>query len=497
MEALLVRWAGEAWTFRIWRSILYTATFLSMLRQAQIHYPDPFWYVMARIPLLPVVVFLSLLLFLLCLRSRRLIHRYAGFVGILSVVLTLHFIVRTEALARGWRHASGDATLPPRAAEAPPIYLLVFDALSSEMLLKGRGIDAEAFPNFAALAGDGAWFPNATTNHFLTRDAVPTMFSGHLYPPPKCKTLFDRLPQNYDVVLRVGPVPAYRWLRKHVRDNHRIECHSWSEWLIHNPLEIPPYLALTLSETPYSQSPFQGQKSRRLLLPILWANGANTMVHAADIDEFLDDVRKPMVNPRIIYWHCLLPHYPFVYAPDGSKHGRPNVALSKAPRWYMASDDEGEYSVEAVLNNYRDQIRYVDSLLGRFVRTLKREGLYDRAVVIVTSDHGIRTFGELEPPGYPKQLGHWTPRIPLFVKAPGVKPGRYEVDYQHIDLVATLLEVLGCPGRAGDTEGVSAFDPVRPRREKVIESTLPLVRTDRYVYDAQAGLWRLTSRAGE
>jgi hypothetical protein len=90
------------------------------------------------------------------------------------------------------------------------------------------------------------------------------------------------------------------------------------------------------------------------------------------------------------------------------------------------------------------QLRYTDVQLGRLIRKLKRVGLYDRALVVVASDHGA-SFR----PGY--TLRDVSPgnvagvaRVPLFVKDPGQEHGRTDRRAARTtDVLPTIADVLG------------------------------------------------------
>ena len=69
------------------------------------------------------------------------------------------------------------------------------------------------------------------------------------------------------------------------------------------------------------------------------------------------------------------------------------------------------------------QLGYVDAFLGRLCDRLKEAGLYDRALVVVTADHGCSfrpgdSYRDLTRANYPDVL-----RVPLLVKAPGQRQG--------------------------------------------------------------------------
>jgi hypothetical protein len=89
----------------------------------------------------------------------------------------------------------------------------------------------------------------------------------------------------------------------------------------------------------------------------------------------------------------------------------------------------------------------MDSVLASLTRRLKERGLWDNALVIVTSDHGeeFREHGNWDHAInlYPEKL-----IVPLLIKLPGQRHGglRVEGPASHVDLVPTVLSVVGIRG---------------------------------------------------
>ena len=64
-----------------------------------------------------------------------------------------------------------------------PVVMVIFDEFSSASLVDARGrIDASRYPNLARLAGEGTWYPNATTVADRTQWAVPALLTGRVPP---------------------------------------------------------------------------------------------------------------------------------------------------------------------------------------------------------------------------------------------------------------------------------------------------------------------------
>ncbi|WP_439514802.1 alkaline phosphatase family protein [Oceanibaculum nanhaiense] len=105
----------------------------------------------------------------------------------------------------------------------------------------------------------------------------------------------------------------------------------------------------------------------------------------------------------------------------------------------------------------------VDDNLGRLFGFLKREGLWEDTLVVLTSDHG-EMLGDhflLGKQGWFDGAFH----IPLIVRAPGMPGGRQVTDFtESVDVMPTVLDVLGlevpdqCDGRplTGFLEGQPA-----------------------------------------
>ncbi|MEW6320944.1 MAG: sulfatase-like hydrolase/transferase, partial [Acidobacteriota bacterium] len=104
----------------------------------------------------------------------------------------------------------------------------------------------------------------------------------------------------------------------------------------------------------------------------------------------------------------------------------------------------------AAAHPYDGEIAYADSLVGRITEHLKRRGLFDRALIILTADHGegLGDHGEQE---HGLFLYDEAVRVPLLVKMPEARRSpdgplrRVTAPVQHIDLVPTVLDLVRAP----------------------------------------------------
>ncbi len=127
---------------------------------------------------------------------------------------------------------------------------------------------------------------------------------------------------------------------------------------------------------------------------------------------------------------------------------------------------------------YRGEVEYADSELGRFFDFLRQRGLYDRTLIVVTSDHGegLGDHGE-QKHGY--FLYDSTLRVPLIFRLPKGDPVRTVTKtVQLVDVAPTVLDLLGTPaplawqghsmkkllaGEADDRFGVAYSETWYPR----------------------------------
>jgi choline-sulfatase len=94
---------------------------------------------------------------------------------------------------------------------------------------------------------------------------------------------------------------------------------------------------------------------------------------------------------------------------------------------------------------YDRSLRYVDQQIGRLVRWLRREGMWDETILVLTADHG-EAMGERGVNGhrnhYPyDELLH----VPLLVRVPGGPGRRTDVPFSLAWLHELLAEVLDVP----------------------------------------------------
>jgi arylsulfatase A-like enzyme len=97
---------------------------------------------------------------------------------------------------------------------------------------------------------------------------------------------------------------------------------------------------------------------------------------------------------------------------------------------------------ERHINNYDSEIAYVDAYVGRIVKKLKQEGLYDNSVLVLTSDHG-EGFNEHGYFFHGQTLYNEIIHVPLLIRVPGWHSRKVEGPVSLLDVAPTLLGLFG------------------------------------------------------
>jgi len=126
--------------------------------------------------------------------------------------------------------------------------------------------------------------------------------------------------------------------------------------------------------------------------------------------------------------------------------------------------DMSEEEWEIVKSWYDGEILYLDCVIGELVDFLKREGVFENTVFIITSDHG-ENFGEHGLVGHQFCLYDTLIHVPLIIVYPDVIPRGVKISslVSHIDIFPTILDLLGIKGYRRGIQGESLL-PFRDRK---------------------------------
>jgi arylsulfatase A-like enzyme len=121
-----------------------------------------------------------------------------------------------------------------------------------------------------------------------------------------------------------------------------------------------------------------------------------------------------------------------------------------------------------VVGLYDGEIRYADeALVGPLIGKLKEMGLYDSALIVLTSDHGEEFFDH-HSWAHGHQLYDESLKVPLIIKFPGsrFKGKRYEPHVRLVDIMPTILEEVGASAAGLLIDGKSLFPVLRGKERE-------------------------------
>jgi tetratricopeptide (TPR) repeat protein len=124
---------------------------------------------------------------------------------------------------------------------------------------------------------------------------------------------------------------------------------------------------------------------------------------------------------------------------------------------------------------YDGEIATADQIVGDFLEELRRIGVYDRALVILLSDHGegLGEHGEQE---HGILLYRWALQVPLLLKLPGAQRAGTSLaaPVQLIDVVPTVTNLLALSAPKG-LRGQSLLEPSRKPEHVYGETFYPRI----------------------
>jgi Sulfatase len=323
-----------------------------------------------------------------------------------------------------------------------PVVEIVFDEFPVGSLMDRAGrIDARRFPAFADLAAHSTWYRGTTTVSGFTPRAVPAILTGTLPGTDDLPTSADQ-PHSVFTLLGGG-------YRMHVMEEATSICPSDLCGDEERPATESGLGALFSDLRVVSEHLLLPNGIRQHLPAIDTTFGgfANQVGNQAprvqnapgDADQLAVAIRQGIKGDEsgrmadflaglrggrtLNLIHIMKPHYPWTHFPDGRKYSD----LSSEFKDVLGDDSTwlGPRSLtDLALQRHLLEVGFTDHLLGEAIAKLRQEGLWNRALVIVTADHGNAVIAQ-QPRRNPTHanLGQIAP-VPLFVKSPGQHAGR-------------------------------------------------------------------------
>lgn len=314
------------------------------------------------------------------------------------------------------------AVLAAAPARPPNVVLVIIDDARADRF-GAYGAGPKATPAFDALAREGVLFDAAFSQAGWTLPSVSSIMTG-LYP--SVHGVVRALPADWPARLargRLRPEPG-----SHLHD---------SRMTLAEALRARGYRTAAVVSCPFGDPMFG------------FAQGFEDYLNLGG--SFRDVDRE--VARRLDALQGGPPFFLYVHAMDAhtSHEGGEEV------------DGGGASARRAFAADYARKVSAADGGLGELVGLLRARGLLDTSILAVTADHG-ESLWEHGVGGHGGSPYAEALRVPLLLRAPGLKPGRSSVPAQTIDLFPTFLDLAGLAPQDG-VEGSSLRAALEGRAE--------------------------------
>ncbi|MCP4679351.1 MAG: sulfatase-like hydrolase/transferase [Deltaproteobacteria bacterium] len=233
-----------------------------------------------------------------------------------------------------------------------------------------------------------------------------------------------------------------------------------------------------------------------------------------------DWLKKHVSKKIFLFWHHFEMHAPYLHADFLSSVMPPEIAakmkkefrqikmLPEEKLWPAGAVDLRQEEVK-ILKKYYAFNRHVcetmyaacvsvsDRWLGQFLKTLRRKRIYDKSLIVLTSDHG-EEFADHNPAHFYNMHGHTLydemVHVPLIIKLPNqAHAGKRVSDVSRVvDIMPTILDILSLKPKKDEMQGKSLrstwedSSDSKPRSAFSEALTTPKekksIRTNRYKY---------------
>jgi arylsulfatase A-like enzyme len=295
----------------------------------------------------------------------------------------------------------------PASPRVTGLVVITLDTTRADRL-SPYGFMNVSLPALERLARESVVFDAATTVAPLTLPAHTSLFTGLLPPHHGVRDNVDPpLPESFTTLAELLESRGFRtgaFVGSVVLDPDRGLRQGFGEYT-----SVPPV-----------HGPFERRRQRR----------ADAVVD--DALRWLEKVDQAGNAPFFLWVHLYDAHAPY--------------------------DPPEPFASQYGYNPYVGEIAYTDSQIGRLIEGLDRRRLLNRSAVVVAGDHG-ESLGERGEPDHGIFVYENVLRVPLFVRAPQLRPGRIGEVVRLTDVMPTVLDVLGVPSPAVD--GISLLPLVR------------------------------------
>ena len=206
-----------------------------------------------------------------------------------------------------------------------------------------------------------------------------------------------------------------------------------------------------------------------------------------DLTQLAIDWLESNYGKDFFLWiHYFDPHIPYSPPPDFLPKGEPPSTIGTSFS-EQVGEIRGGYFVPSIAERkwikdlYDGEVRYVDKNIGKLVDTLKRLNLYDRSLIIFTSDHG-EEFWEHDGFEHGHTLYQELLSVPLIMKLPlSASKRQIGTVVSTNSIMPTILDLCGI-NYESDYLSVDSLSPLLGPSPKVFKMK-PIISTGLLYYE--------------
>ncbi|EKF76143.1 hypothetical protein A11A3_01575 [Alcanivorax hongdengensis A-11-3] len=159
---------------------------------------------------------------------------------------------------------------------------------------------------------------------------------------------------------------------------------------------------------------------------------------------FMDQARAGD-QPWLAYMFFNSPHARYYFPPESVI--RPDYL--KEFNYAQTDSAEVRRDIGKIKNRYINAVHHLDQQLGRVFDYVREHQLKKDTIIIITGDHG-EEFMDVSRWGHNSELHNAQIHVPFVLWIPGQGQGVHDYPTSHLDLVSTLMPLLGVTNPSGD-----------------------------------------------
>ncbi len=357
----------------------------------------------------------SIKLRLKSVRIIRLVFNFSIAVILLSIILSVcGFLWENQKRTINYKH------MKSKTLEDTNVILIIIDTLRADHL-GCYGYKKSTSPHMDALAKEGFLFKNCYTQASWTKPSTASILTS-LYPPIH-QTISDGSALPDEIVTLAEILKKQGYLTYGYTANPNLKTifnfdqgfDFYDDYLMRDKLYCAA-MRNFLFNFPLFKMVIKKTFSFRDRDNIKLAN-----------DRIIPWLEEYKGNNFFMYLHYMDPHDP--YSPPGPYD----------KMFSYVKDDINSKNISL----YDGEIRFADEYIGRLFEKLKALGVYDKTLIVITSDHG-EAFGDHNDQIHGHTVYNELLKVPLIIKYPSSKKPNMKIkkQVQSIDILPSILDIL-------------------------------------------------------